>query len=83
MKMQPTSNDTHLPVSFNQELRPGQNRYRLECGWYFDCGCYHGIGSHTYCVKHLRLERVTASAVSVYSTEDCAWNVTYANETDH
>lgn len=51
------------PVAVNQPFRKEQNRYRLECGNWIDCGCIHRIGSQAYCIRHGKMETVTWSAI--------------------
>jgi hypothetical protein len=69
--------DEHFTVTVGQGLRPGQNRYRLECGWYIDCGCYHRIGSLAYCLNHGIHEKVTYSAITKWNPDVSKWQLTY------
>lgn len=67
----------HSAVTFPEELRPGKNRYRLECGQYIGCQCIHKVGSMAYCLIHGKNEQVVRSAISVWSRESSAYSLVH------
>lgn len=67
-------------VQISQAQRPGQNRYRLNCTHYVDCGCVHSVGSHVYCVACGEARRVTNSAISVWMPVINKWRCVYDHE---
>jgi hypothetical protein len=70
----------HMEVGFGETQRPGQNRYRAECGYYWSCVCVHPVGTHAWCPKHGVSELITDSVTSVWNPITRAYAPVYAHD---
>lgn len=59
----PTHEIMALPVSRGRKIGRVQNRYRISCGHFVDCGCRHVIGALVWCPKCSKRGYVTRSAI--------------------
>ena len=70
----------HLPVPVGDHQRPGQNRYRVNCGHYISCGCRHDVGSTAHCLTCGEPRRITDSAISVWQAATGNYRCEYRHE---